>query len=138
MLQGCSLALLVQQEEVGAAEVVVVGRVRPDGVQEAEKVVPQDMVKTMDIQVTRITMPMQLVEEEVKVPVVVQRVELDQVLGLAMAPALVRVVPHQPLVGMGLPMLLVTVEVKAKVLVPMELAEKEPERVVVREMVRAA
>jgi hypothetical protein len=128
----------VQQEEVGAAEVVVVGRVRPDGVQEAEKVVPQDMVKTMDIQVTRITMPMQLVEEEVKVPVVVQRVELDQVLGLAMAPALVRVVPHQPLVGMGLPMLLVTVEVKAKVLVPMELAEKEPERVVVREMVRAA
>jgi hypothetical protein len=128
----------VQQEEVGAAEVVVVGRVRPDGVQEAEKVVPQDMVKTMDIQVTRITMPMQLVEEEVKVPVVVQRVELDQVLGLAMAPALVRVVPHQPLVGMGLPMLLVTVEVKAKVLVPMELAEKEPERAVVREMVRAA
>jgi hypothetical protein len=112
--------------------------VRLDGVQEAEKVVPQDMVKTMDIQVTRITMPMQLVEEEVKVPVVVQRVELDQVLGLAMAPALVRVVPHQPLVGMGLPMLLVTVEVKAKVLVPMELAEKEPERVVVREMVRAA
>jgi hypothetical protein len=127
----------VQQEEVVVVEAVVVDRVRLDGVQEAEKVVPQDMVKTMDIQVIRITMPRQLVEEEEKVLVVVQRVELDRVPGLAMALALVRVVPHQHLAGMGLPMLLVTVEVKAKVLVPMGLAEKEPERAVVQEMVRA-
>jgi hypothetical protein len=128
----------VQQEEVVVVvEAAVVDRVRLDGVQEAEKVVPQDMVKTMDIQVIRITMPRQLVEEEEKVLVVVQRVELDRVPGLAMALALVRVVPHQHLAGMGLPMLLVMVEVKAKVLVPMGLAEKEPERAVVQEMVRA-
>jgi hypothetical protein len=128
----------VQQEEVGAAEAVVVDPVGLDGAQEEEKVVPQDMVKTMDIQVTRITMPRQLVVEEEKVLVVVQRVEPDLVPVLVMAPALVRVVPHQPLAGMGLPMLLVTVEVKAKVLVPKGLVEKEEGRAVVQEVVRVA
>jgi len=110
---------------------VVVHRVGVDGAQEVEKVVPLDMVKPSGIGVTRITMPRQLAEEKEEVLVVVQMVERDLVPGLAMAPALVRVVRHQPLSGMGLPMLKVMVGVKAKVLVPMGLADKEPGREVV-------
>ena len=71
-------------------------------------------------------------------PVVAQRVDTDPVTDLAMAPALVRVVRHQPLPAMGMPMLRVTVGVVAKVLVPMGRAEKEPVREVARDMVRVA
>jgi hypothetical protein len=126
-----------QEEEVGeAAEVVVmVGVV---GAQEVEKVVHRDMVELLHMGVARITMPRQLVEEEEKAPVVVQRVEPDLVPGLAMVPALVRVVRHQPLPGMGMPMLMVMVGVKAKVLVPMELAEKGRGRAAAKEVVRVA
>jgi len=83
-------------------------------------------------------MPTELVEEEEKVAVVVPMVEPDPVLGLAVAQALVRVVRHQPLVAMGLPLLTVMVGVRAKVLVPTGLVEKEPERVVVKDLVRVA
>jgi len=83
-------------------------------------------------------MPTELVEEEEKVAVVVPRVELDLALGLAAALALVRVVWHQPLVAMGLPLLTVVVGARAKVLVQMGLAEKEPERAVVKDLVRVA
>ena len=77
-------------------------------------------------------MPMELVEEEEKVLVVVQRVEPDLVPGLAVAPALVRVVCHQP----GMPLLTAMVGVRAKVLAPMGLAEKEAEWAVVKGLVR--
>jgi hypothetical protein len=79
-------------------------------------------------------MPRELVVEEEKVAVVVQMVEPDLVLGLVVAPALVRVV----LVAMGKPMLMVMAGVRAKVLAPMGLADKEPERVVEKEKVRVA
>jgi hypothetical protein len=79
-------------------------------------------------------MPRELVVEEEKVAVVVQMVEPDLVLGLVVAPALVRVV----LVAMGKPMLMVMAGVRAKVLAPMGLADKEPERVVGKEKVRVA
>jgi len=83
-------------------------------------------------------MPTELVEEEEKVAVVVPMVELDPVLGPAAAQALVRVVQHQPLVAMGSPLLTVMVGVRAKVLVPMGLAEKELETAVVKDLVRVA
>jgi hypothetical protein len=79
-------------------------------------------------------MPRELVVEEEKVAVVVQMVEPDLVPGLVVAPALVRVV----LVAMGKPMLMVMAGVRAKVLAPMGLADKEPERVVGKEKVRVA
>jgi len=83
-------------------------------------------------------MPTEVVEEEDKVGVVVPRVELDPALGLAAASALVRVVWHQALVAMGLPLLMVVVGARAKVLAQMGLAEKEPERAVVKDLVRVA
>jgi len=83
-------------------------------------------------------MPTELVEEEEKVAVAVPMVEPDPVLGLAAAPALLPVVRHQPLVAMGSPMLTVMVGVRAKVLALMGLAEKEPERAVVKDLVRVA
>jgi hypothetical protein len=106
------------------------------GAQEVEKVVARDMVKPIHMAVDNKTMPRELVGEEEKVPVVVQRVEPDLVPGLALDPALVRVVQHQPLPGMGMPMLMVMVVVKAKVLVPMGLAEKGLGRAAVKEVVR--
>jgi len=81
-------------------------------------------------------MPRELVEDKEQVPVVVHMVDTDLVPGLAMAPALVRVVRQQPLVAMAMPKLTAWVGVRAQVLVPMALAEKEPERAVVKEMVR--
>jgi hypothetical protein len=81
--------------------------------------------------VTSITLPEELVEEEEWVAVVVQMVGPDLVPGLAVAPALVRAV----LVAMGRPMLMVMAGVRAKVLAPMGLADKEPERVVVKDEV---
>jgi len=128
----------VHQEAVEEAEAAVAHRVGVDGAPAVERVVPPDMVKPSGIGATRIPMPRELVEEQEEVPVVVQMVEQDLVPGLAMAPALVRVVRPQPLPVMGLQMLKVMVGVKAKVLVPMGLADKEPGREVVQEVVRVA
>ena len=66
------------------------------------------------------------------------KVDLDLVPGLALAPAVVPMVWHQPLMAVGMPMLTVTVGVRAQVLAPMGLAEKELEGAVVKEMVRVA
>jgi len=79
-------------------------------------------------------MPRELVEAEVKVEVVVRRVEPGLVLGVALAPALAPVVRQ----AMALPMLLVTAGAVVKVLVLMGLAEKEVEMAVVKHMVRVA
>jgi hypothetical protein len=83
-------------------------------------------------------MPRDLVVEEEKVRVVAQREEPDQVSEVAMAPALVRVVWHQPQAATGLPKLPVGVMVVAEVPVQMGLAEKELERALVRGTVRVA
>jgi len=83
-------------------------------------------------------MPTELVVEEEKVVVVVPMVEPDPAPGLAAAQALVRVVRHQLLVAMGLPRLTVMVGVRAMVLAQMGLAEKETERVVVKDLERVS
>jgi hypothetical protein len=79
-------------------------------------------------------MPRELVEEEEQAAAVVQMAEPDLVPGPAVASALVRVV----LLAVGRPMLVVVVGVRAKGLAPMGLADKEPERAVVKEVVRVA
>jgi hypothetical protein len=122
----------VPQEEAGEEEAVTVDRVGVDMAGDPEKVVPRDLVKPIYgwVRLTSITMPMELVEEEEWV--VVQMVDPDLVPGLAVAPAQVLV----DLLAMGMPMPMVMVGVRDKVLEPMGLAEKELERVVVKDMVR--
>jgi len=92
MLHVCSLAHPVLQEEAGEAEAVVVDRVRVDLAEGQEQVGPWDMVRAVGIGVTSITMPRELVGAEVMVEVVVQMVDPGLVVGVALAPALVRVV----------------------------------------------
>jgi hypothetical protein len=123
----------VPQEEAGEEEAVVLHQVGVDMAGDPEKVAPQDLVKPIYgwVRLTSITMPMELVEEEEWVVVVVQMVDPDLVPGLAVAPAQVLV----DLLAMGMPMPMVMVGVRDKVLDPMGLAEKELERVVVKDMV---
>lgn len=77
-------------------------------------------------------MPRELVEEEEKAAAVVQMAEPDLVPGPAVALAVVRVV----LLVVARPVLMVVVGVRAKVLAPMGLADKEPEGAVVKDLVR--
>ncbi|XBI89899.1 hypothetical protein VPH35_027643 [Triticum aestivum] len=140
MLQGCWLAPQVLEVEAGEAEVVAARRegVAVDGGMGLEEVVAWDMARTVEIPVTSITLPRDLVEEGGMVLAVVLKADPDPVPALAVATVLVRVAQRQPLVAMGMPVLMVRVGAVVEVVAQMGQADLEPERVLAKEKVRVA
>lgn len=140
MLRGCWLAPPVLEVEAGEAEAVAARQVGlgVDGAMGSEEVVAWDLARILEIPVTSITLPRELVEEGETVLVVVLKADPDPVPAPAVATVLVRVARHQPLVAVVTPTLMVRVGAVVEVVVQMGQADLEPEMVLAKEKVRVA
>jgi hypothetical protein len=125
-------------EVAGEVEVVAVRPVGVDGAEDLDQVEEQDMLKAVEVGVTTITSPRDLVEEEELVEVEDQMVDPVLALDPAMAPEAVRAARHQHLPAMDMPTPMVRVGVVAKVVVQMGLADPELDPALVKDMVRVA
>ena len=136
MLRGCSLALPVLEVEAGEAEAARRMGLGVDGAMGPEEVVAWDMARVVEMPITSITLPRELVEEGGMVLAVVLKADPVPVPALAVATVLVRVAQRQRLVAMGMPVLMVRVGAEVEVVAQMGQADLEPERVLAKEKVR--
>ncbi|KAI5008245.1 hypothetical protein ZWY2020_009293 [Hordeum vulgare] len=139
MLRGCWPAPRVPEVEAVEAGAVAARRVGvgEDGAMGPEEVVAWDLARVLEIPVTRITLPRELVEEGETVLAVVLKVDPDPDPVLVVEMVLVRVARHQPLL-MVTPTLMVRVGAVVEVVVQMGQADLEPEMVLAKEKVRVA
>ncbi|XBI99656.1 hypothetical protein VPH35_019702 [Triticum aestivum] len=138
MLRGCSLALPVLEVEAGEAEAARRMGLGVDGAMGPEEVVAWDMARVVEMPITSITLPRELVEEGGMVLAVVLKADPDPVPALAVATVLVRVARRQPLAAVGTPTLMVRVGVGVQVAVQMGQADLELEVVLAKEKLRVA
>ncbi|XBI89902.1 hypothetical protein VPH35_027646 [Triticum aestivum] len=138
MLRGCWLAPPVLEAEAGEEEAVAARRVGVgvDGATGPEEVVAWDMARMVEMPVTSITSPRELVEEGETVLAVVLKADPVPVPALAVATVLVRVARRQPLVAVVMPTLMVRVGEVVQVVAQMGQADLEPEVVLAKEKLR--